>query len=112
MVDAGLDEPSIGAAGHGAIEIGAVIELAVDIVEEVGGGDRRSRLVDLDEDPALARLDKDPCGHGLSRERSGEADEQGKEHESISHDRFFAVENTRCNVLDDARCEVDRIGGV
>ena len=84
---AALDEVARGAV-HGAVEALAVEPVGVDIMEEVGGGDRRMGAVDGDHDPAEAGVDGDGDEVGLQRgggrrsagglgeERSGKGREQ------------------------------------
>ena len=44
---------------HRAVEILAVEAVAVDIMEEIGGGDRRSAAIEGDDDTAKAGVDGD-----------------------------------------------------
>ena len=50
--DPALDQPAVARERHGAVEGLAVEAVRIDIVEEVGGGDRRMAPVERDDDAA------------------------------------------------------------
>src|SRR6185437_11128766 len=86
--DSALDDPAV-ADMHRAIEALAVEAVRVGIMEEIRGRHGRVRLVERDDDPPRAGVDRDgdllARRSGLRKRRSGGGREQRGGYESERH---------------------------